>query len=312
MSTQLPKDSPPEAGWSTDGRAHIFSGHESFVLRYGWLPKLHDAISTDPALFADDENAMLTLGLGKNMVRSLRFWGDAFGVIKSTAKTTQPTEFGNRLLDPVDGRDPFLEDPGSLWRLHWYLTAHAGLGAWSVAFLDVVDAEVSRERLVEMVRTRAAAGRGPITIGTASAHVDMLVKTYDEGHAAETTVVEDSLGCPLQELSLLATATPGGRPAIRFKRGAKPGIDVPAMAFALADFWSGTAGSSKALSIRSLMFDRRSPGAIFRLDEASLHCLLDGICAASPNLVLREDGVGGLDLVASRGEACAQLERLAW
>lgn len=312
MSTQLAELAPHDSGWPTDGRAHVFSGHESFSLRYGWLPKLHEAICADPTLFADDDNAMLTLGLGKNMVRSLRFWGDAFGVIASTARTTQVTKFGNRLLDPVDGRDPFLEDPGSLWRLHWNLTAHAGLGAWSVAFLDIVDAEVPRERLVEMVRARAAAGRGPITVGTASAHVDMMVKTYDEGHADDSVVIEDSLGCPLQELELIATATPGGTPTIRFKRGAKPGLDVPAMAFALADFWAGTAGSSKALSVRSLMLSRRSPGAIFRLDEASLHGLLDAICTASPHLVLREDGVGGLDLVTPPGDGPKQLERLAW
>lgn len=312
MSTQLAELAAPDAGWTTDGRAHVFSGHESFALRYGWLPKLVDAIARDPALFADDDNAMLTLGLGKNMVRSLRFWGDAFGVTASTAKLTRSTEFGTLLLDPTAGRDPFLEDPGSLWRLHWNLTAHTGLGAWSVAFLDVVDAEVSRERLVEMVRARAAAGRGPITAGTASAHVDMMVKSYDDGHVDETAVIEDSLGCPLQELGLFTTATPGGTPTIRFRRGAKPGLDIHAAAFALSDFWSGTAPTSRSLSVRSLMFARRSPGAIFRLDEASLHGLLDGVCAASAHLTLREDGVGGLDLVSSRGEGPAQLERLAW
>ncbi len=312
MSTQRAETGLMDAGWTTDGRASVFSGHESFALRYGWLPKLYDAISTDPALFADDDHAMLTLGLGKNMVRSLRFWGDAFGVIRSTGKATQVTEFGNRLLDPTDGMDPFLEDPSSLWRLHWNLTAHAGLGAWSVAFLDIVDAEVTRERLVDIVRARAASGRGPITVGTASAHIDMMIKTYDEGHSENSAVIEDTLGCPLQELGLIATATPGGTQTIRFRRGAKPGLDVPAIAFALADFWAGTARSSKALSVRSLMLARRSPGAIFRLDEASLYGLLEAICAESLHLVLREDGVGGLDLVSTRGHGPTQLERLAW
>ena len=45
-----------------------FSGHESFALRYAWLPKAYKGLKDDPRLFADDEKAMLELGLGKNMV----------------------------------------------------------------------------------------------------------------------------------------------------------------------------------------------------------------------------------------------------
>lgn len=57
------------------GQARVFSGHESFACRYGWLPKLYEAVEQDEELFADDERAILALGLGKNMVRSIRFWG---------------------------------------------------------------------------------------------------------------------------------------------------------------------------------------------------------------------------------------------
>ena len=69
---------PVEANqdWSPEGgRARVFSGHESFPCRYGWLPKLYEAISADPTLFSDDENAIVTLGIGRNMVKSIRFWG---------------------------------------------------------------------------------------------------------------------------------------------------------------------------------------------------------------------------------------------
>ncbi len=50
-----------------------FSGHESFVCRYAWLPKAFRAIVQDPAAFRDEEQAMVSLGVGKNMVRSIRF-----------------------------------------------------------------------------------------------------------------------------------------------------------------------------------------------------------------------------------------------
>ena len=54
-----------------------FSGHESFPCRYAWLPKAFAAIAEDPLAFADEEKAMIRLGVGKNMVRSIRFWMQA-------------------------------------------------------------------------------------------------------------------------------------------------------------------------------------------------------------------------------------------
>ncbi len=92
----------------------MFSGHESFAVRYGWLPKLYEAATEDPDLFSSDERAILTLGLGRNMVKSIRFWGDALGLTTVLGKSIQTTGFAKRLLDPEHGLDPYLEDPGSL------------------------------------------------------------------------------------------------------------------------------------------------------------------------------------------------------
>jgi len=51
-----------------------FSGHETFPCRYAWLPKAYGALADSPTAFADEEEAMITLGVGKNMVRAIRFW----------------------------------------------------------------------------------------------------------------------------------------------------------------------------------------------------------------------------------------------
>ena len=52
-----------------------FSGHESFACRYAWLPKAYRFVVDEPATFRDAEQAMVSLGVGKNMVRSIRFLG---------------------------------------------------------------------------------------------------------------------------------------------------------------------------------------------------------------------------------------------
>lgn len=295
-----------------DDRGLKFSGHESFVIRYGWLPKLYGAVVESPELFSADERAILSLGLGRNMVKSIRFWGDALGLIRQDGRSVVPTRFAVRLLDPVTGHDPYLEDIGSLWRLHWILVTRARLGAWATLFMDLRDSVIPRERLVAAVAGRAEALGSRISPNTAAAHVDILVRTYHAGRNDGPAIVEDALGCPLQELDLVRQEAVLGTPTIRLSRGPKPTLDLPALAFALHDFWTGTAPGSSAISLRSLMLARRSPGMVFALDEASLHERLAALCDAAGGLELRDDGAGGVDLVAVRPAALNEMESLAW
>ena len=191
------------------------------------------------------------------------------------------TELARRLLDTDTGIDPYLEDPGSLWRLHWMVTAHAGLGAWVTTFLELQDAQITRDRLIDVVRSRAVAARGSVTQRTATTHVDILLRTYDWARFEAATPGEDASGCPFQELHLIETSAVNGQTVVSVKRGPKPLLDVRAFAFALNDYWQGTAPGSRSLSVRSLLVDRRSPGVVYRLDEGSLLACLEELCGMS-------------------------------
>lgn len=71
-----------------------FSGHETFACRYAWLPKALQAIQSDPRAFADEGEAIVELGVGKNMVRSIRFWVEASGMAKPARLGLEPTKLG--------------------------------------------------------------------------------------------------------------------------------------------------------------------------------------------------------------------------
>ncbi len=300
-----------DGSWDlSGGQARVFSGHESFACRYGWLPKLYEAVAKDGRLFGDDERAILALGLGRNMVKAIRFWGQVFGLLEVQRGLARNTELARRLLDIDQGLDPYLEDPGSLWRLHWFVTAHAGLGAWVTTFLELQDALVSRDRLIDVVRSRAAAARGSVTQRTAANHVDILLRTYDWARMDAATPGEDASGCPFQELHLIETSTVNGQTQVSVKRGPKAALDVGAFAFALKDYWEGTAAGSQSLSVRSMLVDRRSPGVVFRLDEGALLACLEELCGLT-GMQLRSDGVGGMDVVGA-AEAKERLEEVAW
>ena len=300
-----------DGGWNpSGGYARIFSGHESFACRYGWLSKLYEAVQQDERLFANDEHAILTLGLGKNMVKALRFWGQVFGLLDLQRGRAKNTELARRLLDTESGLDPYLEDPGSLWRLHWVVTAHAGLGAWVSTFLELQDAQITRDRLIDVVRNRALTGKGPVTRRTATNHVDILLRTYDWARLDAAKPGEDASGCPFQELQLIETSAVNGHIHVHVKRGPKPQLDVGALAFALNDYWQGTVPGSRSLSVRGLLVDRRSPGVVFRLDEGSLFGCLEELCAVA-DMQMRSDGAGGTDVVG-KGKVKERLEEVAW
>jgi hypothetical protein len=217
-----------------DDKGLKFSGHESFVIRYRRLPKLHGAVVEAPELFSSDEHAIFALGLGRKMVKSIRFWSDALGLIRQEGRWVVPTELALRLLDPTTGRDPYLEDV-SLWRLHWLLVTGARLGAWATLFMDICNAVIPCERLVATVAGRAESLGSRVSPSTA--HVDILVRTYHAGRSDGPAIVEDALGCPLQELHPVRQEAVLGTPTTRLSRGPKPTLDLPALAFALHDFW---------------------------------------------------------------------------
>ncbi len=114
---QLPSKMP-----FPDSKKYIFSGHDSFQCRLLWLKKGYDYLLNEYSFAADD--APVRLGVGNNMVRSIRYWLRAFGL---TDEEERLTEFAHLLFDSQSGFDPFLEDQATLWLLHRQLviTRHA-------------------------------------------------------------------------------------------------------------------------------------------------------------------------------------------
>jgi len=93
-----------------------FAGHETFSLRYGWLKKGVDATRERQDIFLQDD-ALVTLGVGKNMVRSIRHWGLVTGILEESedvpnnrGRFIRPSPLGDLLFGP-HGLDPYLDEP---------------------------------------------------------------------------------------------------------------------------------------------------------------------------------------------------------
>ena len=107
-----------------------FSGHESFHCRSLWLKKGYDFLIGGTAFNSPD--AVVRLGVGKNMVASIRFWMKAFGLTSNDI----PSELAHYLFNQNNGVDSFLEDINTLWLLHYSLVSSNVASLYNLLFLE--------------------------------------------------------------------------------------------------------------------------------------------------------------------------------
>ena len=110
---------------------YCFSGHESFPCKSMWLKKGYDYLVSHNKFTAPD--AVVKLGVGKNMVQSIRFWLRAFGLLNDD----KVTEIAHYLFDDRDGKDPYAEDNATLWILHYLLVVTAFSSIYRLVFVDL-------------------------------------------------------------------------------------------------------------------------------------------------------------------------------
>lgn len=264
-----------------------FSGHETFPCRYAWLPKAYREIRQDRDLFATEEKAMVLLGLGKNMVRALRFWTQAAGIAESAKPSGYVVSpFGEALLDERVGFDAFLEDRRTLWLLHWKLSTHVEepLFAWDYLLNKWPHPEMTRmEALREFAKEAALLGRKLSSV-TLEQHFDTFLHTYLPTRSPKGDILEDNLDCPLVELEFIRrvgdreAGTKGRRePIFAFRREPKSDISPELFAYCLDDFWTKRRPNEQTLTFRDVAVAHGSPGQVFKLPEWDVRQRLDSL-----------------------------------
>lgn len=291
-----------------------FSGHETFPFRYGWLKKGIDAVTRDPAIFSK-EHAMTEMGVGKNMVRSIRHWCSAAGLISEGSRGEAGrgqlvvTPLGKKLFSD-HGFDPYLEDTGTLWLMHLRIASNfRAATTWFWAFNLWNAAEFTKEVFISELRAWAASGSNKqVADNSLKRDADCFVRTYVQSRHHRGPVSEDTLDCPLVDLHLIAELTDGR--TYQFQRGPQPSLPDEIFTYALVEFWRGAGQPGSTLAFEKIAYEPGSPGRVFKLDEDSLSDRLERIEDVSGGLYGYDDTAGIKQIYKRSGDEIDPLELL--
>ena len=263
-----------------EGIKPSFGGHEKFVFRYGWLKKGVDALSKNPAVFTDDD-ALVVLGVGKNMVRSIRYWCLATGLFEEkrgpgSGRSLQLTDLATRLAVD-DGWDPYLEDAGTLWLLHWQLASNLSRALiWHLTFCTYFEAEFTKKQLTAFTGKQLERQGISTTIGTIERDVDVCLRTYVTAiRNAVGGISEETLDCPLAELDLIRFTAEDN--VYRFNVGPKVTLPTAIFGYALLMFLPEIARNRRTVAVDECIYRQGSPGQVFKLDENSVTEYLEAL-----------------------------------
>lgn len=155
---------------------YVFSGHESFPCKTLWLKKGYDFVVQNKSFNSPD--AVIDLGVGKNMVASIRFWLRVFNILDGERNSW----IGNYLFDDVNGKDKYLEDIATLWLLHFNLVFSEEATLYKMFFcgLQRERSHFEREQVLNYVKLRMVEA-GKITlfnVNTVKKDIGVLIQNY--------------------------------------------------------------------------------------------------------------------------------------
>jgi len=249
----------------------IFSGHETFACRHFWLKKGYDFISKNKYFSASD--AVVELGVGKNMVSSIRYWLRAFEFVN---KNDELTELANRIFSD-DGWDPFLEDEGTLWLLHYKLNKKKYASIYHIVFSELrkEKPEFTRKHFLNFIEKE----KGPFNERTLRDDFSVFVRTYLNDKSKD---IEDGYSGLLAELNLLSEFKETGTHIYNIENRERPEIPAHIILFAVLD--NDKYGNS--ISFNNLYLDKDGVGTIFALNKEGLAFHLERIAEIYPKLVV--------------------------
>jgi hypothetical protein len=270
-----------------------FRAHDTFFIRKGWLSKGLKNVLRNPAVFVSkDENPMDTLGIGANMVKALRYWLQAVKLTSepgSGRRTQELTPLGKL----IHRNDPYMEELGTLWLLHYRLVSNIeDATAWYYFFNEFKPTEFTRDDFVTQIKGYLRLNnQEEVSERSLDDDYTCIINTYVPRIKSNPEKVqpESNIDCPLGELGLIDIVNKKAK-VYKKSQPQKNTLHPLILLAVIID----QADGEKFIRISAIQNDLCNAGKVFNLDIIALTNLLYKIELMGYVKVIR---TAGLDVV---------------
>lgn len=268
----------------------VFSGHESFACKSHWLKRGYDFVRAGNNF--SDEEAVVQLGVGKNMVNAIKFWMRAFGLLNTEGKLAP---LAHKLMNDENGYDPFFEDMGTLWLLHFNLIKEDYATIYSSTFIDyhrqrnLID-KVKLQNFIKHSCFDGTSYKNQYNENTVKRDIGVLLHNYC--NHSNSTIEESNL--LLSPLNLIQDTDDG---LYIFNYATRNTVPADILLYALLIQFP----DSKSISFESM----KDLALIFCLTNNDLLGLVKQLCVKYPNQIVFSD-VAGIKELQIRGKVIAE------
>jgi hypothetical protein len=274
-----------------------FSGHDTFHCKEQWLLKgvqlLDNQINT--SIF-NSEDAIFELGVGKNMVRSIRYWLRSFSLINDNDEFSAYSEY----LFINKKYDPYLESPSTLFILQYLLVSKKYASIYNIIFTDFfkdkTNHEFSEAQVIAFIkRVLNDLQIKKFTEKTVRSDFKVFIRTYVSPKKNIKTI-EDDFSAPLLELKLISNTgrkNDLNQSVYRINRSVRANLSEFVFAFCLLDYFPNYVTIDFTDIVTHL-------GAFLCLSNEGVEEIIGRLCQSDNRFVFKSDaGVKQLQLKQS-------------
>lgn len=269
-----------------------FRAHDTFFIRKGWLSKGLKNVKLNSSVFiSHDINPMDILGIGANMVKALRYWLTTVGLTEEQKKGKR-----EQTLTPLGkiiyANDPYIEELGTLWLLHYRLATNFDEAtAWYYFFNEFKLTEFTRDDFVTQVNSFIRINGEEVSDRSVEDDYNCIINTYVSRIKSNPEKVqpESNIDCPLGELGLIDIVNK----KTKLYKKSFPSKNTLHPLILLAVILD-QAENEKSIKISEIQNGPKNAGKIFNLDIIALTTLLYKIELLGYIKVVR---TAGLDVI---------------
>ncbi len=265
--------------------------HETFNLRKGWLRKGVKNILNDPTLFTNKNiNPCNQLGIGTNMVKSLRYWLVATGITEEAVDNNKHIQRLTELGTLINNYDKYFEEDGTQWLIQYKLaTNKENATAWYWFFNEFDVQEFDKELFVKELEEYLETEGFRSSAKMLSDEYACLLNTYCSKEKEEDP--EETSSCPLTSLKLIKKSEDGA-----YRKNVPDRDSIPPL-IVLAIIVAENSGNE--INISDLTDKPNSITKVFNLDRSTLFYLLEALVKMDMITMPR---TAGLDVVKFKGD----------